>query len=83
MSREIFITSLELEKKNVNALEKELEKAKEDLDWRENWIIEQWYTMIEEYLHGADNWREEIKDHEISLWKVSYIKKLIKEKRGK
>ena len=51
---------IELEKKNLTELKIELKKGKEELDTIEQWIILDWYTMIEDYLHGADNWKNEI-----------------------
>ena len=85
MSKEnpIHIKLLELEKKSLTELKIELKRGKEELDTIEQWIIEQWYTMIEDYLHGADNWKYEIEEHENARLIVSYCKDLMQQKRAK
>ena len=85
MSKEnpIHTRLLELERKSLTELKTELKKGKEELDNIEEWIIAEWYTMIEDYLHGADNWKYEIEEHENARLIVSYCKDLIKQKRGK
>ena len=85
MSKEnpIHTRLLELERKSLTELKTELKKGKEELDNIEEWILAEWYTMIEDYLHGADNWKYEIEEHENARLIVSYCKDLIKQKRGK
>ena len=77
----IHIRLLELEEKSLTELKIELKKGKEDLEHIEQWIIMQWYTMIEDYLHGADNWKDEIEEHENARLIVSYCKDLLQLKK--
>ena len=83
MSKEnpIHTRLLELEGKSLTELKTELKKGKEELDNIEGWIIEQWYMMMEDYLHGADNWKYEIEEHENARLIVSYCKDLIQLKK--
>ena len=74
---------IELEKKNLTELKIELKKGKEELDTIEQWIILDWYTMIEDYLHGADNWKNEIEEHENARCFIRYCKILIEKKGDK
>ena len=39
--------------------------------------------MIEDYLHGAENWEHEIEEHENARLIVSYCKDLMQQKRAK
>ena len=85
MSKEkpIHTRLLDLEEKSITELKTELKKGKEELENIERWIIEQWYIMIEDYLHGAENWRTEIKEHDDCKSIVIYCKELLQEKRAK
>ena len=83
MSKEnpIHTRLLELERKSLTELKTDLKKGKEELDNIEEWIIAEWYTMIEDYLHGADNWKYEIEEHENARLIVSYCKDLLQLKK--
>ena len=85
MSKEkpIHTRLMELERKSLTELKIELKEGKEDLDIIEQWIIAEWYTMIEDYLHGAENWKHEIEEHENARLIVSYCKDLMQQKRAK
>ena len=79
----LHIRLLELEEKSLTEIKIELKKGKEDLEHIEQWIIMQWYTMIEDYLHGADNWKYEIEEHDNARCMVNYCKDLMQQKRAK
>jgi len=85
MSKEnpIHTRLLELEEKSLTEIKIELKKANNDLEHIEQWIITQWYMMIEDYLHGADNWKDEIEEHENARLIVNYCKDLMQQKRAK
>ena len=85
MSKEnpIHTKLLELEEKSLTELKIELKEANGDLEYIEQWIIAEWYTMIEDYLHGAENWEHEIEEHENARLIVSYCKDLMQQKRAK
>ena len=72
---------IKIENMSLKELQKELKTAKESLDSIEQWIISDWYLKTEDYLHGQDNWKEEIQEHEDARLMVIHIKNEIKDNK--